>query len=92
MRSSVDVRSSAGSGDADATGPNTAQFAIKQVGGSTKAITVADQLHLSRFAGDIIGVIGLRGECSYEPSAPGEGTRAAGHASIAVVADGVQVR
>jgi hypothetical protein len=55
MRSSVDVRSSAGSGDADATGPNTAQFAFNQVVGSTKMITVADQLHLSRFAGDIIG-------------------------------------
>jgi hypothetical protein len=36
--------------------PNTAQFAVKQVvGGSTKTITVADQLHLSRFAGDIGG-------------------------------------
>ena len=50
MRSSVDVRSSAGSGDADASAPNAAQFAVKQVVGSTKTITVADQLHLSRFA------------------------------------------
>ena len=55
MRSSVDVRSSAGSGDADAIAPNTAQFAVKQVVGSTKTITVADQLHLSRFAGDTGG-------------------------------------
>ena len=48
-------RSSAGSGDADAIAPDTAQFAVKQVVGSTKTITVADQLHLSRFAGDISG-------------------------------------
>ena len=40
-------------GDADASAPNTAQFAVKQVVGSTRTITVADQLHLSRFAGDI---------------------------------------
>ena len=45
---------SAGSGDADASAPNTAQFAVKQVVDSTKTITVADQLHLSRFA-NIIG-------------------------------------
>jgi hypothetical protein len=48
-------RSSAGSGDADASAPNTAQCAVSQVVGSTKTITVADQLHLSRFAGDIRG-------------------------------------
>ena len=30
-------------------------IAVKQVVGSTKTITVADQLHLSRFAGDIRG-------------------------------------
>jgi hypothetical protein len=40
----------AGSGAADASAPKTAQFAVKQVVGSTKTITVADQLHLSRFA------------------------------------------
>jgi len=48
-------RSSAGSGDAAASAPNTALFAVKQLVGSTKTITVADQLHLSRFAGDIGG-------------------------------------
>src|SRR6478735_7120833 len=48
-------RSSAGSGDAAASAPNTALFAVKQLVGSTKTITVADQLHLSRLAGDIRG-------------------------------------
>ena len=47
-------RSSAGSGDVDASAPSAAQFAVKQVVGSTKTITLADQLHLSRFA-NIIG-------------------------------------
>ena len=56
-------RSSAGSGDVDASAPSAAQFAVKQVVGSTKAITVADQLHLSRFAGDIRGHYRRRRPC-----------------------------
>ncbi|MGY4649691.1 hypothetical protein ACVWWN_003487 [Mycobacterium sp. URHB0021] len=55
-RSAVAWRSSTGSGDADTTGPNTTQVTFKAGGASmTNTITVADQLHLSRFAGNIIG-------------------------------------
>ena len=71
-------RSSAGSGDADASAPNTAQFAVKQVVDSTKTITVADQLHLSRFAGEIRGhyrrVVGSDGVASPDHRWVAKGT------------------